>query len=72
MSVNIKVTVPVGGLATTLMSSLPPLRGHYSSGAFPGSSVHPSTQRGLLNLITIKLAAERPNDLLGRIREEDV
>ena len=34
MSVNRKVTVPVGGLATTLMSSLLPLRGHYSSGGY--------------------------------------
>jgi hypothetical protein len=39
MSVNRKVTVPVGGLATTLMSSLFPLGGHYSSGAVPGPSV---------------------------------
>ena len=35
MSVNRKVTVPVGGLvATTLISSLLPLRGHYSSGSY--------------------------------------
>src|SRR5215213_7339783 len=59
MSVNRKVTVPVGGLGTTLMSSLLPLRGHYSSGAFLGSSVHPSGWRRLLNLMTITLAAER-------------
>src|SRR5918994_3108938 len=38
MSVNRKVRVPVGGLAITiLMSSLLPLRGHYSSGASLGS-----------------------------------
>ena len=68
MSVNRKVRVPVGGLAiTTLMSSLFPLGGHYSSVTFLGSSVHPSTQRRLLNLMTIKLAAERPHELLGRI-----
>jgi hypothetical protein len=43
MSVKRKVTVPVGGLvATTLMSSLLPSSGHYSSGAFPGSSVRAS------------------------------
>jgi hypothetical protein len=33
--VNRKVTVPVGGLATTLSSSSLPLGEHYSSGAFP-------------------------------------
>ena len=47
MSVKRKVRVPVGGLATTLMSSLLPLRGHYSSGAFLGSSVRPSAWRRL-------------------------
>ena len=45
MSVNRKVTVPVGGLATTSMSSLLPFRGHYSSGTFLGSSVRPSAWR---------------------------
>src|SRR5215213_4685374 len=45
MSVNRKVRVPVGGLATTLMSSLLPLRGHYSSGGFLGPSAHPSAWR---------------------------
>jgi hypothetical protein len=41
--VNRNVTVPVGGLATTTsMSSLLPLRGHYSSGALPGLSVQRS------------------------------
>jgi hypothetical protein len=36
--VNRKVRVPVGGLvATSSMSSLLPLRGHYSSGAVPRS-----------------------------------
>ena len=43
MSVNRKVRVPVGGLATTLMSSLLPLRGHYSSGAFPGLLCSPKS-----------------------------
>src|SRR5215211_6381022 len=43
MSVNRKVTVPVGGLATTTsMCSLLPLRGHYSSGAVLGPSVQSS------------------------------
>src|SRR5215210_4391780 len=45
MSVNRNVTVPVGGLATTLMSSLLPLRGHYSSAAFSGPSVYPPKLR---------------------------
>ena len=45
MSVKRKVRVPVGGLATTLSSSLLPLRGHYSSGAFLGSFVRPSPWR---------------------------
>src|SRR5918995_5211187 len=46
MSVNRKVTVPVGGLATTTsMSSLLPLREHYSSGTFLGSFVRPSAWR---------------------------
>src|SRR5215213_6947079 len=46
MSVNRNVTVPVGGLATTtLMSSLLPLKGHYSSAAFPGSFVRQSAWR---------------------------
>jgi hypothetical protein len=68
MSVNKNVTVPVGGLvATTSMSSLLPLKRHYSSVAFLGSSVHPRTQRHLLNLMTIRLAVERPDNLLGRI-----
>ena len=40
MSVNRKVTVPVGGLGTTVMSSLIPSRGqHYSSGGVPGPFV---------------------------------
>jgi hypothetical protein len=46
MSVNRKVRVPVGGLSTTSMSSLLPLGGHYSSGAFPGSSVNPTFTSG--------------------------
>ena len=46
MSVNRKVRVPVGGLATTLMSSLLPLRGHYSSACFPGPSVRPTSTSG--------------------------
>ena len=46
MSVNRNVRVPVGGLATTLMSSLLPLIGHYSSAAFPVASVHPSSTSG--------------------------
>jgi hypothetical protein len=38
MSVNKKVTVPVGGLAvTTSMSSSLPLKGHYSSEGIPRS-----------------------------------
>jgi hypothetical protein len=37
MSVNRKVRVPVGRLATTSMSSLLPLRGHYSSEGIPRS-----------------------------------
>src|SRR5918994_6315300 len=46
MSVNRKVTVPVGGLATgTSMFSLLPLRRHYSSGAFPGPSIGPGAWR---------------------------
>jgi hypothetical protein len=46
MSVNRKVTVPVGGLATTTsMCSSLPLRGHYSSAAFPGLSVQTSVQK---------------------------
>src|SRR5829696_3417289 len=37
MSVNRNVRVPVGGLAiTSLMSSLLPLKGHYSSGGYLG------------------------------------
>jgi len=71
MSLSRKVTVPAGGLAATLMSSLFPLRKHYSSGPFPGFSVHPSTYRRLYNLMTNRLAVERPDDLLGRIWEED-
>jgi hypothetical protein len=34
MSVKRKVRVPVGGLATALLSSLLPLRRHYSSGTY--------------------------------------
>src|SRR5215212_5761439 len=45
MSVNRKVTVPVGGLATTPSSSLLPLEGHYSSGVFPELSVRLSVCR---------------------------
>src|SRR5829696_8939225 len=45
MSVNRKVTVPVGGLATTLMSSLLPSRGNYISAAFSGPSVYPPKLR---------------------------
>src|SRR5215218_2915610 len=41
MSVNRKVTVPVGGPGTTVMSSLIPSRGqHYSSEGVPGPLVH--------------------------------
>jgi hypothetical protein len=47
MSVNRKVLVPVGGLATTLMSSLLPSRGHYSSATFLGFSVHPGAWKRL-------------------------
>src|SRR5215210_4835320 len=43
MSVNRKVRVPVGGLATTLKSSLLPLIGHYSSVGFLGSCVRPTS-----------------------------
>jgi hypothetical protein len=43
MSVNRKVRVPVGGLATTTsMCSLLPLGGHYSSAALAESSVQRS------------------------------
>jgi transposase len=44
MSVNRNVTVPVGVLATTLMSSSLPLGRHYSSGASLGYSVYPSAR----------------------------
>src|SRR5215204_2820198 len=45
MSVNRKVTVPEGGLATTTsMCSSLPLRGHYSSAAFPGPSVQRTSE----------------------------
>src|SRR5215208_5980340 len=57
MSVNRNVTVPVGGLATTVVSSLLPLRGHYSTGALPGPSVHPSVCTRLLSLCRTHLSA---------------
>src|SRR5215213_8377552 len=46
ISVNRKVTVPVGGLATNSISSLLPLREHYSSGGFSGPSLHPTSTSG--------------------------
>ena len=46
MSVKRKVRVPVGGLATALLSSLLPLMRHYSSEGFPGSSVYQTSTSG--------------------------
>jgi hypothetical protein len=63
MSVNKKVTVPVGGLATTLMSSLLPSRGHYSSATFLGSFVRPSAWRRFAAF------AERAYSLRCNLRE---
>ncbi len=66
MSVNRNVTVPVGGLvATTLMSSLFPLRGHYGSGAFPGPSVHPSAWRHFRSLLQNTLIRCVPSCVRG-------
>src|SRR5215204_1885187 len=50
--VNRNVTVPVGGLGTTVMSSLIPSRGqHYSSEGVPGPLVHPSVWRRIRSLL---------------------
>ena len=65
MSVNRKVTVPVGGLATTTsMSSLLPSRGHYSSGGFLGSSVNPTSTSGSWPTV----AESRTSQVRSRIR----
>jgi hypothetical protein len=65
MSVNRNVTVPVGGLATTLMSSLLPLIGHYSSGAFPGPSVYPASKSG--GMLAMEYALTQPAGLASLI-----
>ena len=58
MSVNRKVRVPVGGLANTLMSSLLPLRGHYSSGGFPGPSVRRASTSGSWSTAAERLTSQ--------------
>src|SRR5215217_2994692 len=65
MSVNRKVTVPVGGPFITLPYSSLPSGRHYSSGALPGPSVYPSAQRRLATL------AEHANPVRTNLREGD-